>query len=131
MASTQQNQTPRNALSGLFGPKFLDDPEALSGMASSLGMPTGSAPANPATSSSPDASAAPGGEAGANPGPFTGVVPQTFNVWATDPVNLAKIPRQINTSPLAGVGPQIPPLIARPPEDSVALGQQDPILAGS
>lgn len=117
MADTQQNQTPRNVLSGLFGPKFLDDPEALSGMAASLGMPTGPAPGSPATSPSPDASAAPDAANAPIPGPFTGVVPKSFNEWATDPVNLAKIPRQINNSPLPGASPQIPPLIARPQDD--------------
>jgi hypothetical protein len=110
MASTQPNQTPRTVLSGLFGPKFLDDPDAISGMASSLGMGGPSAP-----SASPDATGVPNTP---NPGPVTGVVPKSFNEWASDPVNVAKVTPQVNNSPLPGLNPSIPPLIARPQDDS-------------
>lgn len=120
MASAQ-NQTPRNVLSGLFGPKFLDDPNALSGVASSLGMDSGATPGTPAASAPPASPDATGAANAPNPGPFTGVVPKSFNEWAQDPVNLAKIPQQINNSPLPGASPSIPPLIARPQDDPASI----------
>lgn len=104
--------TPRSLLSGIFGPRFLDDPEALAGIASSLGMGSGASGGSSAASAPSAAPAAPGAAPGAAPAPIGGVVPQDFQAYRIDPVNQAKIPTNANfNGPLDG---SIPPLIARP-----------------
>ncbi len=130
MANPQQNPTPKNILSGLFGPKFLDDPDALSGLLGNASGATATPSGTSGPSVPPDASGTPNVGDSA---PVTGIVPKSFNEWAQDPVNLAKIPRQINNSPLPGASPAIPPLIARPADDSASSAvpqTQDATLRG-
>lgn len=124
MAETQPNSsasTPKDLLSGLFGPKFLDDPTAISGIASTLGI-------------GGDSGAAQGGSPQI-PGPVSPVVPRSFQEWASDPVNTAKIVPQTNNAPMPGLNPpnqSVPPLIARPPEDlGISQPQSAPAAASA
>ena len=123
---TGTEKTPKDVLSGLFGPKFLDDPEAIPGLLNSAGIMPGATGGSPGTSGSPASPSASGTPNSANAAPVGGIVPKSFGDWLTDPVNQAKITPQVNNSPLPGMNPPVPWQIARPQADSSASAAPGP-----